>query len=97
MSPGFRRAPPRRTKPTWERGYRSHGFWRGNLKLGSVRFAEPGEPRGRYVWCAQTQTGYAATLRDAKRAVEAAVLIGARQLALPLAADENTASPTASP
>jgi hypothetical protein len=78
--PKRRRA--RWAKPKWERAYRSHGFWQGNLKLGSVRLAPTNDPGGRYVWLAGTHTGRASTLREAKRAVEQAVLIGASQLPL---------------
>ena len=73
---------PRRAKPVWERAYRSHGFWQGNLKLGSVRLASANDPLGRYVWLAGTQAGHASSLREAKRAVEQVVLVGARQLPL---------------
>lgn len=78
----------RRIKAAWERAYRSHGFWQGNRKLGSVRLAPVGDHRGRYVWLAGNHTGHAASLREAKRAVEQAVLVGASQLPLFPADDE---------
>ncbi len=92
MASATRRAPRRPRKPVWERGYRSHGFWRGNEKLGTVRLADARDSRGRYVWLAGTQTGLATTLREAKRAVEAVVFSGGRQLSLPLSL-EDTANP----
>lgn len=77
-----RRRAARRAKPVWERAYRSHGFWQGNLKLGSVRRASATDPLGGYLWLAGTQTGHASSLREAKRAVEQVVLVGASQLPL---------------
>jgi len=76
------KAKTRRTKPAWERGYYSHGYWRGKEKLGSVRLGPKREWDGIYRWQAGTHAGEAATLAEAKRAVEEAVLVGASQLGL---------------
>jgi hypothetical protein len=84
-----RRKRRRRPKPSWERGYRSHGLWDGNRKLGTVRLAADRDPLARYAWQAGTHAGFAATLREAKRVVEQIVLVGASQLPLfPAGGDE---------
>ncbi len=69
-------------RPFWERGYHSHGYWFGKEKLGSVKLGAKPEWDGIYRWQAGTHMGEAATLAEAKRAVEEAVLVGASQLAL---------------
>ncbi|MCZ7565682.1 MAG: hypothetical protein M5U08_19380 [Burkholderiales bacterium] len=69
-------------KPFWERGYRSHGYWQGRENLGRVSLAPPGDGELRYHWQAGKRAGRAATLREAKLAVEHAVLFGTRQLGL---------------
>ncbi len=69
-------------KPVWERGYYSHGYWRGKERLGTVKLGPPGEWDGTYRWQAGTHAGEATRLADAKRSVEQAVLVGARQLPL---------------
>jgi len=71
-----------RAKPSWERGYYSHGYWRGKEKLGSVKLGPKREWDGIYRWQAATHAGEASTLSEAKRAVEEAVLVGASQLGL---------------
>ena len=71
-----------RARPFWERGYYSHGYWRGNQKLGSVLLAPKEKWDGVYRWQAGTFAGEAASLADAKRAVEQAVLVGTTQLGL---------------
>ena len=71
-----------RAKPFWERGYYSHGYWRGNQKLGSVALGPKDKWDGVYRWQAGNFAGEAASLADAKRAVEEAVLIGTTQLGL---------------
>ncbi len=69
-------------RPFWERGYRSHGYWLGKQRIGIVE-VEPGNKLElKYRWQAGTQTGQAATLKDARRRVEEAVLLGGRQLLL---------------
>jgi len=77
---------PKRLKKTrqvfWERGYLSHGYWLGQERLGLVRLGPKKEWDGVYRWEAGSHTGEAATLEDAKNAVEQAVLTGASQLAL---------------
>jgi len=72
----------RPVRPFWERGYRSHGYWLGKQRIGMVE-VEPGKSlEMRYRWHVGTQTGRAVTLKDAKRRVEEAVLMGGRQLLL---------------
>jgi hypothetical protein len=66
----------------WERGYLSHGYWLGKERLGVVRLAPKKEWDGIYRWQAGDHAGEAATLDDAKRAVEQAALVGASQLPL---------------
>ena len=72
----------RRLRPAWERGYYSHGYWLGKEKLGTVKLGPRGEWDGVYRWQAGNQAGEAPTLVEAKRSVEAAVLVGASQLQL---------------
>jgi hypothetical protein len=71
-----------RVKPVWERGYLSHGLWIGKNRMGVVRIDKDARPEVKYRWEAGTLTGGAAALKEAKRAVEQAVLIGAMQLPL---------------
>ena len=85
MTPRKRRRKP---KPYWERGYFAHGYWQGKQKLGTVTLDPAARPEAKYRWQASTHAGVAATLRDAKRSVEATVLLGARQLALFPTSDE---------
>jgi hypothetical protein len=66
----------------WERGYLSHGYWLGKERLGFVRLGPKKEWDGIYRWEAGNHAGEAATLDDAKRAVEQAALGGASQLPL---------------
>ncbi|MCU0898709.1 MAG: hypothetical protein MUC55_14595 [Burkholderiales bacterium] len=72
----------RKARPIWERGFKSHGYWLGKDKLGSVALESDGPPEAKYRWHAGTHVGAAATLSEAKRAVEAAVLLGTSQLPL---------------
>lgn len=69
-------------KPVWERGYLSHGFWLGKRRLGVVKLERDPPAAGKYRWEAETHAGVAATLKEAKRAVEEAVLLGTVQLPL---------------
>jgi len=69
-------------RPVWERGYYSHGYWSGKDKLGSVKLGPKGEWDGVYRWQGGNHVGEAATLAQAKQAVEQAVLLGTRQLQL---------------
>ena len=71
-----------RVKPAWERGYYSHGYWRGKDKLGTVRLGPRAEWDGVYRWQAGSHSGEASTLGEAKRCVESAALGGASQLPL---------------
>ncbi len=66
----------------WERGYLSHGYWLGKDRAGQVRLGPHGQWDGVYRWQAGNHAGEAATLGEARRAVEQAVLVGASQLPL---------------
>jgi hypothetical protein len=81
MATGAKRR-PRASKAFWERGYLSHGYWLGKAKAGSVRLDREAPPEHRYRWEAGTTAGHAQSLVEAKRSVEAAVLLGQRQLVL---------------
>lgn len=71
------------SEPHWERGYRCHGFWVGNVRWGLVSIGPAGTTlasRDGYQWeffpdgstaRKPHTTGYARTLREAKRMVEA--------------------------
>ena len=72
----------KKVKPVWERGYRSHGYWLGKQRLGKVTLDGQGNSAARYRWESGNRAGNSQTLREAKQAVEQAVLIGARQLGL---------------
>jgi hypothetical protein len=76
------RARAKKQKPFWERGFLSHGYWRGKERLGVVALGPRGEWDGVYRWQAGSNAGKAKTLREAKQAVEQAVLVGANQLQL---------------
>ena len=67
-----------KTKPFWERAYRGHAFLLGKTKLGKVTLAG----KDRYTWEAAGRAGEAADLDKAKKAVEMAVLIAAKQMDL---------------
>ncbi len=69
-------------KPFWERGYLSHGFWLDKRRVGVVKLDREPAAAGKYRWEAGMHAGAAATLKEAKRAVEAAVLLGTVQLPL---------------
>jgi hypothetical protein len=81
MATGKKRR-PRASKAFWERGYLSHGYWVGKAKAGSVRLDREAPAEHRYHWEAGTTAGHSQSLAEAKRSVEAAVLLGQRQLAL---------------
>jgi hypothetical protein len=57
--------------PRWERGYRSHGYWVGNIRIGWIGLEKPATA---YAWEAWTRRGYAdgksRTLKQAKLQVE---------------------------
>jgi len=72
----------KKARPTWERGYQSHGYWRGKERLGKVQLGERGQWDGIYRWQAGSRAGEAKTLAEAKRAVEETVLSLASQLSL---------------
>ena len=71
-----------RARPVWERGYLSHGLWLGKARVGVVKLEKDGPGDSRYRWEAGTLAGAAPTLKEAKRAVEEAVLMGTMQLPL---------------
>jgi hypothetical protein len=75
---------PKRSKKQafWERGHLSHGYWLGKERLGAVTLGPKGEWDGVYRWQAGDRAGEAATLEEAKRSVEQAVLFGTSQLPL---------------
>jgi len=60
----------------------SLGRWLGKVRVGVVHLHRDANPASRYRWEAGTYTGRAATLKEAKRAVEQAVLLGSVQLPL---------------
>jgi hypothetical protein len=72
----------RKALPIWERGFKAHGYWLGKEKLGSVLLDPEASAEAKYRWQAGTHAGVTATLSEAKRAVEAAVLLGTSQLPL---------------
>ena len=74
--------PKRFKKAIWERGYLSHGYWRGRERLGVVKLGPKKEWDGVYRWQAGNRAGEASTLEEAKRGVEQAVLFGTSQLTL---------------
>ena len=65
-------------KAFWERAYKGHAYWQGKTRLGKVTLAA----QGRYSWEAAGRAGEAADLDKAKKAVEMAVLIAAKQMDL---------------
>ena len=72
----------RASVPHWERGYKSHVYWLGARKLGGV-WLQPADVDGKkYAWQAYTKTAVAATLAEAKRAVEFVARAERRQLSL---------------
>ena len=72
----------RASVPQWERGYKSHVYWLGKRKLGRV-WLQPADFDGnKYAWQAFTKTAVAATLVEAKRAVEFVARAERRQLSL---------------
>ncbi len=85
--PGKNTKKASKAKPFWERGYQSHGYWRGKERLGTVQLGERGAWDGVYRWQAGNRAGSAKTLAEAKRAVEETVLSLATQLSLFAAED----------
>jgi hypothetical protein len=71
----------KKAKPYWERGYDTHGYWRGKKKIGWVALEGKGK-NALYRWQAGNRTGEAKNLLDAKRQVENTVEFGASQLPL---------------
>lgn len=71
-----------KARPFWERGYQSHGYWKGKQRLGTVQLGERGAWDGPYRWQAGNRAGHTKTLGEAKRAVEETVLSLATQLPL---------------
>jgi len=71
-----------RKKPVWERGYLAHGLWLGKARVGVVKLDRDAARAGKYRWEAGAHAGVTTTLKEAKRAVEEAVLLGTVQLPL---------------
>jgi hypothetical protein len=71
-----------RAKPFWERGFKSHGYWLGKKRIGQVEVETGKHFEMKYRWRVGNHGGQTTTLREAKRLVEQAVLMGGRQLAL---------------
>ena len=62
-------------KPRWEFGYRVHGYWLGNQRVGHVGLSPRGFRPVLYTWALDISprtSGERSTLNRAKRAVEAA-------------------------
>jgi hypothetical protein len=76
-----------KTRPFWERGYETHGYWQGKTKIGWVALDGSGND-ALYRWQAGSRAGQAKTLAEAKRAVEETVLSLATQL--PLFGDQDS-------
>lgn len=76
------RVAKKKQKPIWERGYFLHAYWQGKQRVGVVKLGPKGEWDGVYRWEAGTHAGEATSLKDAKQAVEQAVLVGSSQLPL---------------
>lgn len=72
----------KRSRPVWERGYYSHGYWQGGARLGTVKLGPKGEWDGVYRWEAGTHFGETMSLAKAKRSVEQVVAFGASQISL---------------
>ena len=68
--------------PVWERGYMSHVYWLGKQKLGRVWIQAAYFDGKKYAWQSFTKTAVAATLAEAKRAVEAVARAERKQLSL---------------
>ena len=68
----------KKQKPFWERAYKGHALWLGKTKLGKVTLAE----KGRYTWEAGGRAGAADDLEKAKKEVELAVIVAAKQMDL---------------
>lgn len=61
--------------PHWERGYRCHGYWRGQTRVGHVAIGPRGYFDGIYLWSVDVgpgplPEGTARSLRTAKNRVE---------------------------
>lgn len=59
------------TEPHWEHGYRVHGYWLGQIRLGRVS-RPPGKSAPDYGWFVDgtKEEGRCKTLREAKSIVE---------------------------
>ena len=68
----------KKPKPLWERAYKGHVLWLGKTKLGKVTLAA----QGRYTWEAGGRAGISEDLEKAKKEVEYAVLVAAKQMDL---------------
>lgn len=85
-APSTNAAPKSRTRsrltPFWERGYKSHGYWLGKVRIGAVSVEAGKHLEMKYRWQAGNHAGQTITLKEAKRMVEQTVLQGGRQLQL---------------
>ena len=72
----------RRQKPFWERAYNGHAYWLGKQKLGKVLLHSAKDAKHKYTWEAAGKTGASDNLDQAKTAVEFAVTVADKQLAL---------------
>ena len=68
----------KKQKPVWERAYKGHVLWLGKTKLGKVTLAD----KGRYTWEAGGRAGMTEDLEKAKKEVELAVIVAAKQMDL---------------
>ena len=66
-------------KPVWERGYNGHVLWQGKVKLGKVTVHAAKNLKHKYTWQAGTLAGVGDDLKQARRAVEYAVLVADKQ------------------
>lgn len=65
--------------PVWERGFRCHGYWLGNNRVGFVGLTPPMKNPTVYTWSLPSDealTGQCLSLRNAKRLVERAYAKG---------------------
>jgi hypothetical protein len=70
-----------KSRPFWERGYNTHGYWQGKKRIGWIELSGTAKD-GVYRWTAGTRAGEAKSLVEARRAVELTIEFGASQLGL---------------
>ena len=81
-STGRRKRAARAIVAVWERGYKCHVYWLGKRKVGRVWIQAADWDGNKYAWQSFTKTAVAATLAEAKRAVEAVAHAQRKQLSL---------------